>query len=79
MIQKGNMAGSETPYMSNQDFRKLLETPRGDRLGATPSHGGQRPQQQRKPTGEYKPKPKPKPSKKPTDQDDEDDDGPKYR
>lgn len=70
--------------MNNDDFRRLLATPRAERFGGeTPAAGksGQaQAQAKAKPTGEYRPKPKPG-FKKPTDKkkEDEDEDGPKYR
>lgn len=79
------MAGSETPFNSNADFRKLLETPRADRSGSSTLGGrsvsgsGSAGNRQRKSSGEYKPKPKP--FKKPTSKGDEDEDpdAAKYR
>ena len=64
--------------LTQDDFRKLLSTPRAERLGnQTPRAGGgignnQGVQKSAKP----RPKPKPKPKE---GEDDDEDDGPKYR
>ena len=64
--------------LTQDDFRKLLSTPRAERLGNQTPRAGVVGSSQGGVTKSAKPRPKPKPKLKEGEEED-DDDGPKYR